>query len=132
MPVVLVIDDDAMACQLACVVLRHAGHDVHEARSGGEGLCLAQQHVPDVILLDMHMPAMDGFQVVKQIRLSERCAGVRVLALTGMAMVGDEAAIRQAGCDDYMTKPYAYRDLLDAVARLAATPRPSAESMDHA
>lgn len=121
MAVVLVIDDDAMACQLACVVLRHAAHDVHDAHSGTEGLRLVSVLRPDVLLLDMHMPAMSGFEVVQRLRAMPGGAYIRVLAVTGMAMLGDEAEIRRAGCDDYLTKPYAYRQLLAVVEHLATT-----------
>lgn len=123
MATVLVVDDDAMACQLACIVLRHAGHDVHEARNGDEALHMIAMHSPEILLLDMHMPGTDGFEVLRRLDESGRRTNIRVLAVTGMAMPGDEQRIRGAGCDVYMSKPYAYKQLLEAVALLASTDR---------
>lgn len=118
MATVLVVDDDAMACQLASVVLQHAGHRVLAAAGGAEGLQVALAERPDVILLDMHMPQMDGFEFLRRLKAEPQGRGIKVLAVTGMAMQGDHEAILAAGCDAYLAKPYAYRTMLSLVAGL--------------
>lgn len=119
---ILVIEDNQHNLQLARVVLEHAAHQVSTASDAQQGLLLARAERPDLVLMDIQMPGMDGLDATRALRRDPATAQLRVLALTGLAMTGDEERILAAGCDGYITKPYEYRALLDKVAQLLAQP----------
>ncbi|WP_348751588.1 response regulator [uncultured Aquincola sp.] len=119
---ILVIEDNHHNLQLARVVLEHAAHQVSTATDAVQGLAIARTELPDLVLMDIQMPGMDGLDATRALRRDPQTAGLRVLALTGLAMSGDEQRILAAGCDGYITKPYDYRGLLDKVAALLAQP----------
>ncbi|MCR5869046.1 response regulator [Aquincola sp. J276] len=119
---ILVIEDNQHNLQLARVVLEHAAHQVSTASDAQQGLQLARAERPDLVLMDIQMPGMDGLDATRALRRDPATAHLRVLALTGLAMNGDEERILAAGCDGYITKPYEYRALLEKVAQLLAQP----------
>ncbi|URI06092.1 response regulator [Aquincola tertiaricarbonis] len=119
---ILVIEDNQHNLQLARVVLEHAAHQVSTAMDALQGLAIARSELPDLVLMDIQMPGMDGLDATRALRRDPQTASLRVLALTGLAMSGDEQRILAAGCDGYITKPYDYRALLDKVAALLAQP----------
>jgi CheY-like chemotaxis protein len=106
-----------MNLELASELLRAAGFTVLEAKTAGEGIRAATERLPDLILLDIRLPDMDGLEVVRRLRAEPRTAAMPVVALTAQAMKGDEDAARSAGCSGYITKPINTRTFLADVGR---------------
>jgi CheY-like chemotaxis protein len=102
---ILVVDDNLASLELAREVLQDSSHQVLEARDGREAMDLLATTEPDLVLLDIHMPALDGYSVLRRIRQDPRLAGLRVVALTASAMQGDREQALSAGFDDYIVKP---------------------------
>ena len=114
-PLVLIVDDNEMNVKLARDVLRYAGFRTLEAGTGGEGVALAAEHLPDVILMDIRLPDMDGTDAVRQLRAERRTAGIPVVALTSFAMKGDRERFLAEGFDGYLEKPISVREFPDQV-----------------
>jgi two-component system cell cycle response regulator len=118
---VLIIEDNRENLELMQYLLASSGHAILTATGGEEGLRLAETDRPDLILLDIHMPGMDGFAVIEAIRSTPAIAETDVVAVTALAMVGDREAILKAGFDGYISKPISPVDFVSEVeARLAA------------
>lgn len=112
---VLIVDDNAKNVKLARDVLRFAGFRTLEAGSGGEGLSLAAEHLPDLILMDIRLPDMDGTAALAQLRRQERTSSIPVVALTSFAMKGDREHFLASGFDGYVEKPISVREFPDQV-----------------
>lgn len=112
---VLVIEDNAANLKLAEFLLQSAGHAVLAASDAELGLLLALDERPDLILMDIQLPGMDGLEATRQLKADPRTAAIPVLALTALTMKGDEERILAAGCNGYIAKPVSYRELLGAV-----------------
>jgi PAS domain S-box-containing protein len=121
---ILVAEDDEFSARLLDQMLGRRGCRVRLARNGQEALALAEEGVFDVLLLDIHMPGLDGFKVVEAIREKERAAGghLPVIALTARSRKEDRERCLAAGMDDFLTKPVSTAALLAAIDRLAPTP----------
>jgi two-component system cell cycle response regulator DivK len=121
---VLIVEDNAMNRTLLRDVLVYHGYSVLEAENGVDGLSMAKEHLPDVVLLDIQMPLMDGFRVLKGLRGSTETGWVPVIALTSCAMCGDKERILAAGFDGFIAKPIDTRMLpsiiQDAMAKVEA------------
>jgi len=115
---VLIADDKATSRELLRTILEKCGHSVFEASDGLEALAGARQVVPDLIILDLHMPRLDGFGVVEELRRDSQFAGTPVMALTASAMQGDRERALSAGFTGYVSKPISLRMLRDEVDRL--------------
>jgi CheY-like chemotaxis protein len=102
---VLIIEDNPLNLELATDLLEAAGQAVCQARSAEEGLRLAQSAMPDVILMDLGLPGMDGLAATKALRANPVTKRLPILALTAHAMKGDEKITLEAGCDGYLAKP---------------------------
>jgi two-component system, cell cycle response regulator DivK len=104
---ILIADDNVDNILLLRRILKRSGEDLEfiEAQSGREALELAIRRKPDLILLDMKMPNMDGYETAAALRLSEGISSVPVIAVTAQAMLGDKERAIQAGCNEYLTKP---------------------------
>ncbi len=120
MKTVLVIGDNPHNLRFAEAVLRKGGYAVLSATDGTSGLELARTALPDAILMDIQMPGMDGLAVTRLIKADPLTARIKVLALTALAMQGDERRVHDAGCDAYLAKPYRYQELLDCLSLLIA------------
>ena len=120
MKTILVADDKATSRELARTVLEDSGYVVIEAGDGLETLRNARESKPDLILLDLHMPELDGFGVVREIRLDSELAATPVVALTASAMQGDRERAMSAGFTGYISKPISLRALRSEVERLLA------------
>jgi two-component system, cell cycle response regulator DivK len=118
---ILVVEDNPANMKLVTLVLRECGHEVLQAADATEGLAAARRERPDLILMDVQLPGMDGLAATRQIKADPTTCCIPVLALTALAMQGDAERIGAAGCDGYIAKPIRYKDLLRALeAKLAA------------
>lgn len=127
---ILVIEDNPANMALAVLLLESAGHCVINATDAEAGLTLAREAQPQLILMDIQLPGMDGLEATRLLKQDDATRGIPVIALTALAMKGDEARIRAAGCDGYIAKPLAYKDFLAVVAARVATPSPSGDHPD--
>jgi CheY-like chemotaxis protein len=118
MKTVLVADDKATSRELVRIALEHSGYVVHEASDGGEALNSARDLHPDLIILDLHMPGLDGFGVIKELRLDAELAATPVMALTASAMEGDKERALSFGFTSYLAKPIRLSRLREEVKRL--------------
>lgn len=125
----VVAEDDPASLELALRLVRHAGHDAHFTSDGKSALDLAARVRPQLLLLDMNLPTLDGWQVAAALRRTSWAGALRILAVSAGAMVSDEERALASGCDEFLAKPYAPRDLLAAVARQLAQPRASAADL---
>ena len=105
---------------LATFLLKSAGHTVLSATDAESGLTLARSDQPDLILMDIQLPGMDGLQATAVLKADPTTRSIPVVALTALAMKGDEERIRVAGCDGYIAKPLAYREFLATISNLLA------------
>jgi CheY-like chemotaxis protein len=117
-PVILIADDRASSRELLRIVLERAGYDVIEAGDGETAVDRARTGNPDLILLDLQMPKLDGYGVLAALRSDERFRTLPVLALTASAMSGDRERIMAAGFTDYLSKPAGPDKVREVVARL--------------
>jgi CheY-like chemotaxis protein len=113
---ILIVDDNAVNLKLARVVLEAAGYDVRTAIDAGATLRLLDGWRPQLVLMDIQLPDMDGLTLTRRLKQDERYRGIRIVALTAYAMKGDEAKALAAGCDGYITKPIDVDALVAAVA----------------
>jgi two-component system, cell cycle response regulator DivK len=113
---VLIIEDNPTNLTLATFLLQSVGHTVLSARDAEAGLTTARAERPDLILMDIQLPGMDGLEATAQLKRDEATSAIPVIALTAFAMKGDEERIRAAGCDGYIAKPMRYREFLATVA----------------
>jgi len=102
---VLVVEDNAINRQLAVYLLKKAGFDVYEVDSGKQTFEFLSMRTPDVILLDIQLPEMDGVEILKRIREKEGTKNIKVIALTAYTMRGDREKFESAGFDGYLPKP---------------------------
>ena len=102
---------------LATFVLESVGHTVVKATDAETGLSLGGLEHPDLILMDIQLPGMDGLRATGILKADPKTRDIPVIALTALAMKGDEERIRAAGCDGYIAKPLSYKDLLASVAK---------------
>ena len=113
---VLVVEDNPANMTLAVFLLQSVGHTVIRATDAEGGLTLARDDRPDLILMDIQLPGMDGLEATALLKRADATRAIPVIALTALAMKGDEARIRAAGCDGYIAKPMGYREFLSAIA----------------
>ena len=121
---VLIADDNAVSRELIREILEHDEYEVIEAGDGGEALRKAREHRPDLALLDIQMPVMDGNMVIREIRADPSLSHLPVAALTAYAMQGDRERALAAGFNCYITKPIEIPDLRAQVAKLLGKTRP--------
>ena len=119
----LVVDDDAFIARLLEIELSAAGYDVRTAGSGDRALELAFERCPDLIVADVMMPNMDGFELTRQLRMDERTAGTKVILLTARGLSADRLEGFAVGADDYVIKPFDTPDLVARIGGLLARPR---------
>jgi two-component system cell cycle response regulator DivK len=119
---VLIVEDNAANMALATFLLRSAGHSVLTAIDAEAGLTVARREQPQLILMDIQLPGMDGLTATVLLKGDDLTRGIPVIALTALAMKGDEERIRAAGCDGYIAKPLAYKDFLATISAQLASP----------
>ena len=109
---ILVVDDNETNRDILITRLEKHGYQLLQAADGEEALASAAQHSPDLILLDVEMPKLDGFEVCRRLKSDPAMSFIPIIVVTSYALSGDEAKARAAGCDAYVTKPYSPRQLL--------------------
>ena len=113
---ILVVEDNAANMKLTVFLLQTEGHQVMQARDAEEGIRLARQWLPQLILMDVQLPGMDGLTATRLLKSEEATRGIKIVALTALAMSGDREKITAAGCDGYIAKPIRYQAFLQEVA----------------
>jgi two-component system cell cycle response regulator DivK len=119
---ILVIEDNEDNRRIIRDLLTSLGYQLIEAADGMEGVAMAQSHRPDLILMDIQLPEMDGYEATRQIRAVPELKTVPIIAVTSYALSGDEAKARDAGCDGYVAKPFSPRELLARIHEFLPDP----------
>lgn len=115
---ILIIEDNAANMKLASLLLRNAGHRVSCAVDAETGLTMARAELPDLILMDIQLPGMDGLAATALLKQAPATAAIPVIALTAMAMKEDREKSKLAGCNAYIAKPLRYQELYAAIDNL--------------
>ncbi len=102
---ILVVDDNPTNLKLVCEVLEFEGYEILKANDAEEALQIIKQRPPKLVLMDIALPGMDGLTLTRKLKAEEKTKDLVIIALTAFAMKGDEQTARDAGCDDYITKP---------------------------
>jgi two-component system cell cycle response regulator DivK len=109
---ILVVEDQEDNRRIVRDLLTSAGYELIEATTGEEGVTLAETHRPDLILMDIQLPGVDGYEATRRIKANPALSQIPIIAVTSYALSGDDAKARQAGCDAYVAKPFSPRQLL--------------------
>ena len=112
---ILIVEDQEDNRQIMSDLLTNAGFEVSLAVNGRDGVDQATENPPDLILMDIQLPGLDGFEATRQIKNHPACAAIPVIAVTSYALSDDKDRARDVGCDDYLAKPLTPRDLLQKV-----------------
>lgn len=115
---ILVVEDNELNRDMLSRRLSRRGYEVVLAGDGREGLALAREMRPDLVLMDLSLPVLDGWETTRQLRADEELKGTPVIALTAHAMQGDRETALEAGCDDYDTKPVDFARLMGKIEAL--------------
>ena len=115
---VLIVEDNPANMKLSSLLLHNAGHSVLRAVDAETGLTMARAEVPDLILMDIQLPGMDGLAATALLKQDPATAGIPIIALTAMAMKADQKKSEVAGCDAYIAKPLRYQELYAAIDAL--------------
>jgi len=115
---VLVVEDNDLNTEVMTRFLRRDGYEVFQAVSGKEAIATAQAHAPDLILMDLNLPEMDGWEATRRLKADPRTRHIPIIAVTAHALVPDVKRAREAGVDHYVTKPVPYPKLLARIAEI--------------
>jgi two-component system, cell cycle response regulator DivK len=115
---ILVVEDIPANLVLASKLLRSAGHEVLLAETASQGVALAAERLPDLVLMDLSLPDMDGREALEQLRREDRTAGLQVIAFTAHAMQGDRSQAMADGFDGYVSKPIDFATFADTIGEL--------------
>jgi two-component system, cell cycle response regulator DivK len=121
-PRVLLVDDYPDAREMYAEYLEFSGFDVVEAENGMEALQRAVETSPDIILMDLSLPVMDGWEATRRLKADKRTAPIPVVALTGHALAGISEGAKKAGCDAFVTKPCLPEDLVKEIRKILDAP----------
>lgn len=116
-PRILIVEDNALNMKLLRDLLEASGYETIATAEGGAALALARVHQPALILMDLQLPDISGFEAVKQLKADAQTRAIPVVAVTAFALLGDEEKALASGCDGYVSKPIALGDFLDKVRR---------------
>jgi len=109
---ILVIEDHEDNRRIVRDLLTPAGYELIEAVTGEDGVAMAETHRPDLILMDIQLPGLDGYEATRRIKANPALRQIPIIAVTSYALSGDDVKAREAGCDAYVTKPFSPRALL--------------------
>jgi two-component system cell cycle response regulator DivK len=119
---ILVVEDQDDNMQILRDLLGSVGYEIIEARDGAEGVKAAKAERPDLILMDIQLPVLDGYEATRQIKADTELRAIPIVVVTSYALSGDEAKARDAGCDGYVPKPYSPRQLLAKIKQYLPEP----------
>jgi CheY-like chemotaxis protein len=122
MPRILLVEDNEMNRDMLSRRLERRGFTILIAVDGAQGVAMARAEAPELILLDMSLPVLDGWEAARQLKADPRTQGIPIIALTAHAMAGDREKALEAGCDDYDTKPIELPRLLEKIGALLPKP----------
>jgi CheY-like chemotaxis protein len=125
MPKILYIEDNEDNIYMLTRRLKRQGFEVVVARDGEQGVAMARSECPDLILMDLNMPIMDGWEATRQLKAASETEAIPVIALSAHAMTGDRERAMEAGCDDYDTKPVRIDNLMAKINKLLPGTAPS-------
>ncbi len=109
---ILIIEDQEDNRRIMSDMLNAAGYEVIEAVNGEDGVSMAESHVPDLILMDIQLPRIDGYEATRRIKAQPDLSAIPIIAVTSYALSGDDKKAFEAGCDAYLGKPFSPRELL--------------------
>jgi two-component system, cell cycle response regulator DivK len=118
---ILVVEDHEDNRQILRDLLASAGYEMVEATTGTEGVAMAETHRPDLILMDIQLPEVDGYEATRRIRANPTLTSTPIIAVTSYAMSGDDIKAQEAGCSAYVTKPFSPRQLLAKIREYLPT-----------
>ena len=125
MSTVLIVEDNEKNMKLVRDILQHQGHTTLQAATGGEGVRMARESVPDLVLMDIQLPDIDGIEALSRIRKDASLDAVAVIAVSASVMPDDQQKIVTSGFDAFVTKPINLKSFLDTVQRFLAQGRPA-------
>lgn len=117
---ILVVEDNAVNMRLTVTLLERERHEVLEAIDAEEGIRLAREQLPELILMDVQLPGMDGLTASRLLKADAVTRDIKIVALTALAMNGDRERVAAAGCDGYISKPIRYQEFLKVVGEMVA------------
>ena len=118
MPKILLIEDNEQNRDALARRLQRRGYDVIMAADGQQGIAMAQSELPDLILMDLNLPDVDGWEATRIIKETPKTQAIPIMAMTAHAIAGDQERALQAGCDDYHAKPVEFTRLLEQIEAL--------------
>ena len=118
---ILLVEDNEMSRDMLARRLARSGFEIAIAEDGRQGIDLASQQSPDLILMDLNLPVMDGWEATRQLKAAPATRAIPIVALTAHAMAGDQDKAIKAGCDHYMTKPVDFPSLVALIKKLLST-----------
>ncbi|MGA2600257.1 MAG: response regulator [Bryobacteraceae bacterium] len=124
MSLILVVEDEPVNQALVTRFLRNEGYDVLLAKDGLEGVKTARERIPDLIVMDLGLPGLNGWEAARRIRLSSKTAHIPIIALTGSTNAENVLKAKQAGCDAYETKPVVHKRLIAKIRQLLGADLP--------
>jgi two-component system cell cycle response regulator DivK len=118
MTTVLVVEDNPKNMKLAVLLLEKAGYQALQAEDATDGMRLAREQRPDLILMDIQLPGMSGLEATRLVKADPATRAIPVIALTAFAMKGDETTMQAAGCDGYLAKPFRHAEFIAAIEKV--------------
>jgi CheY-like chemotaxis protein len=125
MPKILLVEDNEMNRDMLSRRLERRGYRVAIAVDGQQGVEMAGSEIPDLVLMDMSLPVLDGWEAARRLKAAPETRSIPIIALTAHAMVGDREKAIESGCDDYDTKPVEFQRLLEKIETILAKGTPS-------
>lgn len=125
MPKILIVEDNEPNCEMLVRRLERKGFTVIVAADGEQGYSLARVEAPDLILMDISLPGMNGWEVIELLKAEAVTRDIPLIILTAHALVNDRSKAVQSGCDDYFSKPVDFQTLLESIGRLLAEKKPA-------
>jgi two-component system cell cycle response regulator DivK len=117
---ILMVEDTEDNRQIVRDLVTSVGYELLEAHDGAAGVAMASEHKPDLILMDIQLPVLDGYETTRRIKADPALKHIPIIAVTSYALSGDEAKTREAGCDGYVAKPFSPRHLLAIINEFLA------------
>jgi two-component system cell cycle response regulator DivK len=115
---ILIVEDTEDNRRIMRDLLSNAGFDIIEAHDGQAAIAAASNHVPDLILMDIQLPVLNGYEAIRRIKADPKLQAIPIVAVTSYALAGDKESARAAGCDRYVAKPFSPRQLLATIREL--------------